>query len=415
MSAPSSRVRGATPAVVVIGISLMLAGATVTFLAFAPRPPEVTSTPSVSPTVELPPAPVLTDDLQARRIGELTAFAGWLRSAGARGFVGEVGWPDEPEWNELAAAWYATAARAGIASTAWAAGSWWPPGYDLAVYRSTEDRHVIDVAGGQATVLEDDLDPGVNLAGLEFGAETDFSAADPGLAGVDYYAEPADSYLYLAERGVETVRLPFRWERLQPTRVAALDPAYLALITGQLDAAANAGIVVILDLHNYGAYQTAEGADLLDGNDTDTLIDVWARLDDAVGEHPAVVGYGLMNEPHDLTSDVASGARLWERITQDTVIGLREAGVEKTLYVPGYDWSSLARWSSTHPSAWIDDPLDDFRYEAHHYWDKDGTGKYLADYSAELAGTATGIGVPAARRASRASMSSATRLPSRTA
>ncbi|MET0161050.1 MAG: hypothetical protein ABW204_00200, partial [Microbacteriaceae bacterium] len=62
------------------------------------------------------------------------------------------------------------------------------------------------------------------------------------------------------------------------------------------------------------------------------------------------------------------------------------------LLVAGYDWSSLARWSDNHPSGWIDDPADAFRYEAHHYWDAFGAGAYDRPYAEELSTVEAGSG-----------------------
>ena len=44
------------------------------------------------------------DPLEARALGDLETFAGWLRRNGVRGYVGEVGWPartrtEGEEWN----------------------------------------------------------------------------------------------------------------------------------------------------------------------------------------------------------------------------------------------------------------------------------------------------------------------------
>lgn len=378
-------------------------------------------TPTAHPTASATPLDVGDlDALQTRRIDELRTFADWLDGEGARGFVGEVGWPaGDADWEALARAWYLVAADRGVPSTAWAAGSWWPSEYPLAIYRAEAGTHQLGGAESQAALVEAQPDPGVNVAGLEFGTEDGFSSAEPGQAGVTYYAEPAASYAYLASRGITTVRLPVRWERLQPEQGGTLDPDYLALVQGQVDAAAEAGMRIVLDLHNYGTFVTAQGPQVLDAG---SLLDVWLRLDRELGDHEAVAAYGLMNEPHDLTGDVASGAALWEGITQEVVAGLREGGVDTTLYVAGYDWSSLARWPSIHPSGWIEDPLGDFRYEAHHYWDGDGSGEYRVDYADELAATrssgAAGSGAAgsgAAGPATAAWMSSATRFPSRTA
>ncbi|WP_156165327.1 glycoside hydrolase family 5 protein [Demequina rhizosphaerae] len=362
-------------------------------------------TPSASPTTEDVLAGVELDALEEREIGDLRDFTAWLAENDAEGFVGEVGWPaaTDPGWDALGEHWYLLAEQEGLWTTAWAAGSHWSDGYPLVTYGDGGSGS-LDTASGQARVIEeleasrgtDDAAGtgarhGVNLAGLEFGTENGFTNTRPGALGTDYFAEPLASYAWLASRGIDLVRLPVRWERLQPEPGGALDAQQVAAVTAQLDAAADAGIDVVLDLHNYGAYVTDAGPLLL-GSDAlpgTRMTDVWLRIARTWGEHPAVLGYGLMNEPHDLGGgDERGAAAAWEQLTQDTVTALREAGDAHLLLVAGYDWSSLERWRTTHPTGWIDDTAGNFRYEAHHYWDAYGEGKYALPYAEELAAAA---------------------------
>lgn len=371
---------------VAAGGTLVVVAAAVAFAA-APEPtPTGPPAPADTPRPD-PLAGVELDALQSERIAELREFAAWLDENGAEGFVGEVGWPAVDGWPALAESWFAVADHEGVPSTAWASGSWWSPDYRLTVHGRGAEGRVLGTANSQADVVEGGAAPGVNLAGLEFSTEAGFSAAEPGRLGEQYFAEDPASYAYLAERGIVTVRLPIRWERVQPVPFAELDADHVALLAAQLDAAEEAGIRVVLDLHNYGVFQVSESEQLRLGSTlgADALVDVWARLDAELAAHPAIAAYGLMNEPHSLADDDAAGARLWEQVSADAVTALRDAGVEHELYVPGYDWSSLARWAENHPTGWIDDPLDRIRYEAHHYWDDDGSGFYERSYAEELA------------------------------
>jgi hypothetical protein len=340
------------------------------------------------------------DPLQRARIAELRDFTGWLDAAGAEGFIGEIGWPaaGDPGWDPLGRYWYDLAEQEGLWTAAWAAGSHWADDYRLVAYGGEGS---LGTAGRQGLVLErleadreedgSGARHGVNLAGLEFGTGEGFSAARPGALGTDYFAEAPESYAWLAGRGVDLVRLPVRWERLQPAPGAPFDEQHAALVGGQLDAAEAAGVDVILDLHNYGAH----GADLLGSASLpdDRLAQFWLAASERWGAHPALLGYGLMNEPHDLGGgDERGAAAAWEATTQQVVTALREAGDEHLLLVAGYDWSSLARWSDNHPSGWIDDPADAFRYEAHHYWDAFGAGAYDRLYAEELSTAEAGSG-----------------------
>jgi hypothetical protein len=60
------------------------------------------------------------DALTKRVVSELEVFTSWLRANNARGFIGEVGWPEGGSWNELAERWYADADASELWVTAWA-------------------------------------------------------------------------------------------------------------------------------------------------------------------------------------------------------------------------------------------------------------------------------------------------------
>lgn len=178
---------------------------------------------------------------------------------------------------------------------------------------------------------------GVNLAGAEF---THDAAHLPGTADVDYmYATVADIN-YVASRGHKMIRLPFRWERIQPTLNAALNSAELARITTVVGYARAAGMRVLLDVHNYAEYINSVangGATLKLGGGTLTnahLTDLWTRLSTAFKGNAGVLGYGLMNEPNGMAAvlgtfsgtvryDWASGVQGW---TGDSATASNVAG-----------------------------------------------------------------------------------------
>ena len=54
--------------------------------------------------------------------------------------------------------------------------------------------------------------------------------------------------------------------------------------------------------------------------------------------------------------------------------------------VAGYQWSGVQVWADQHPRAWIVDPLDNVRYEAHHYWDADHSSLYKESYAESTGG-----------------------------
>jgi hypothetical protein len=54
---------------------------------------------------------------------------------------------------------------------------------------------------------------------------------------------------------VKLVRLPFRWERIQPTLNGALDVNELGRLRAAISRAAAAGIKVVPTVFNYGGYR----------------------------------------------------------------------------------------------------------------------------------------------------------------
>jgi hypothetical protein len=339
------------------------------------------------------------DALQARVRAELAVFTGWLAANGVPGYIGEVGWPnnaDTASWNALATKWYADAAAAGLWTTTWSAGEWWGCGYKLSVYVwstcSTMDGS-LDTARAQAAVIEAQAGAdrrGLNMSGGDFGtpgpldATSGFSNANPGTYNSAYHFDTQASYSYVASRGITLIRLPLRWERVQPTLGGPLDAAEVGRIADAVARAAAAGMRVVLDIHNYGAYWLFDGtqgvrraigsAEVTVGH----FATLWAKLSAAFAANAGVAGYGLMNEPVGMAGPVA-----WEQASQAAVTAIRQNGDSKLVLVPGYNWSGAQQWTSQHPRSWIADT--NVRYEAHHYWDRDSSGAYLNSYTSEVA------------------------------
>ena len=217
---------------------------------------------------------------------------------------------------------------------------------------------------------------GINLSGAEFGTGSRY--------GYDYlYPSSADLDRYKAA-GMELIRLPFKWERMQPALNGPLSSAELGRLTAFLDAAEARGMKVVLDLHNYGRFGGAViGSPQVP---VSAFADFWGKLAAAVKDHGAVWGYGIMNEPHDMGS-----ATLWPTAAQAAVNAIRAADMSTTIIVAGDGWSSSWTWPQNNARLKIADPADNILYEAHVYFDKDGTGTYKGSYDAEGATPLTGV------------------------
>jgi hypothetical protein len=347
------------------------------------------------------------DPVFARAVSDLAAFTGWLAGSSRRGkgFVGEVGWPGAPtaggdvRWNRLAAQWYRHARRANVWVAAWAAGEMWSPSYKLLAYRWSGS------GGGspnpQASVIE--AQParlrGINLAGAEFGAPvaesaSRFSNENRGVHGRDY-AYPSRALLeYVARRGISFVRLPVRWERLQPRLRRPLDAAEADRLRRCIAAARSAGLGVVVDVHNYGAYYlaspTGQGLRTAIGSQelpVGAFSDLWRRLSALLRKDDAVLAYGLMNEPVGMASATA-----WETASRAAVRAIRANGDAKRIFVQSYFWGGARQFVLYHPRGpWISDR--NVWYEAHQYFDGDRSARYVASYDAEARAAADRAGL----------------------
>src|SRR3954454_21966496 len=85
---------------------------------------------------------------------------------------------------------------------------------------------------------------GVNLAGADFGAL-------PGLHGREYLYPPSDNIAAYARQGFRVIRLPFKWERLQPDLGAPFEAGEQDRLVRTVQAALTFDLHAILDPHNY--------------------------------------------------------------------------------------------------------------------------------------------------------------------
>lgn len=232
---------------------------------------------------------------------------------------------------------------------------------------------------------------GVSLAGGEFGVDNGaFCNRAPGTYGRDYAYPSEQTISYFASRGLGLLRIPFRWERLQPELGQPLQSAELARLRQVAACAADNGAAVILDMHNYGRYRLSlfgkPRTVVIDerlGKDVPVtrayFADAWRRLAEAFAGVDAIAGYGLMNEPHDM------GQSNWKAISQAAVDAVRTTDDDTVLLVAGNAWSNAHRFVEANGlKAWIEDRANRVMYEAHCYLDADASGKYRRSFADEL-------------------------------
>lgn len=353
------------------------------------------------------PAPAGLNPLEHREYDNLKVFTDWLDREGVRGYVGEVNWPndqqrgfgDQAQWNVLGEKWYQWADASRLWVTMWCVDEWqrWG-GFWLTTYVSVGDGQTRPVSRplAQAPVYEAhrttaEYRRGINVSGAERWEDGSNSNSKPGPYGVDYWYPSQETMDYLASRGTKVIRLPFRWERIQPTLGGALNALELTRLKDCVARAANAGLRVILDVHNYAEYWVEDPAGpvaLKLGSSrlpTSYFRDLWRRLSNAFKGNRAVIAYDLMNEPVNMpAAGYASPQKAWESYSQDALTAIRNNRDNKLIMVPGYHWSMARLWDHYHPKKWINDPANNYMYEAHHYFDE-GSGYYRRSYDSAVA------------------------------
>ncbi len=215
---------------------------------------------------------------------------------------------------------------------------------------------------------------GVNLAGAEFGSSN-------GIYGKDYTYPDANELDYYKAKGLRLIRLPLKWERLQPVLGGSLDSAELNRLIIFLDIAHEKGIYIIPDLHNYGRRGINRVGYIIGTPEVsvNNIKQFWSELADALKAKKNIWGYGLMNEPHDMLQSPT-----WFDIAQEIINGIREKDMSTSILVGGDHWSSAHKWMEASDNLKnLKDPANKLIFEAHVYFDKDNSGVYKNSYDVE--------------------------------
>lgn len=220
---------------------------------------------------------------------------------------------------------------------------------------------------------------GVNLSGGEFGSNV------PGVYGVDYTYPTAADFAYFKGKGLNFIRLPFLWERLQRTLNGPLDATELGRLDTVLGYAQAQGMYIMFEPHNFDRYQL-NGTDYLVGS-TQVPDTAFANFWQQFAQHYATqssVYYNLMNEPHD------TGGH-WPVSAQAAVDAIRSVDTSHTIFIPGDGWQGAWTWQDNNANLLINDPQNKLIYDAHQYFDADGSGAYAGTYDSNGAYPTIGV------------------------
>lgn len=208
---------------------------------------------------------------------------------------------------------------------------------------------------------------GVNIAGAEFNGRK-----VPGIPNHDYFYPARATIDYFAAKGMNSIRVPFLWERMQPQLNGELEPAELKRLEDVVLYANGKGLYVVLDVHNYAYYRQK----VIGSAETpvDALADLWGHLAPRFKDN-AKVGFGLMNEPKGLPTET------WLAAANASIAEIRRAGANNLVFVPGNGWTGAHSWRSRSygtPNAdvmlGVVDPADNYVYEVHQYLDSNYSG-----------------------------------------
>ncbi|MBB3997894.1 glycoside hydrolase family 5 protein [Aureimonas pseudogalii] len=238
---------------------------------------------------------------------------------------------------------------------------------------------------------------GVALAGLEFGEKV-----FPGRLNAEIVPPQPDRYAYYASKGLKTIRLPYLWERFQPELFGDIDGRvdllstdrhrgvvlFKDLVREQLDLAEQHGIKVLLDPHNYGARAlrrdgrwlvtggTGRGGRFAIGSPdvpVEAFADFVGKLAAEFADHPALMGFDIMNEP----TAMPEGPDSWFAAAQAAIDSIRDVSPDVLIFVEGYHYANPFNWQKLNPRLHeLKDPSDKLVFSAHLYFDGDHSGRY---------------------------------------
>lgn len=198
--------------------------------------------------------------------------------------------------------------------------------------------------------------------------------------GVDTFASAA-MLDYLKTKGLNTFRVGFAWEHLQPTLGGPLDTTYLAKMdTLVANAKARGQQVAFVPLP--GKYK---------GNDVNTTAvpqsafnDLWIKLATHYKNESAIWGYDLINEPN-------MGDSWNTTIAPSAIAAIRTVDMTHPIIVPTSTGGYGHYFTSHLAGLPMQDPANNLIYEAHFYFDSPPNGQYLTGFDVPNNNLAIGV------------------------
>ncbi|KAI0263104.1 carbohydrate-binding module family 1 protein/Glycoside hydrolase family 5 protein [Gloeopeniophorella convolvens] len=223
---------------------------------------------------------------------------------------------------------------------------------------------------------------GVNIAGFDFGCNTDGSctatAAWPPLT--QYYGADGAGQMqhFVNDDGYNVFRLPVGWQFLVNSDTAAANPvnaANLAEYDALVQTCLATGAWCIVDVHNYARFNS--GIIGQGGPSNDVFAALWSQLAAKYASQSKVI-FGVMNEPHDVPD-----INLWGQSVQAAVTAIRNAGAtSQIILLPGNNWTSAETFVSNGSADALskvtnpDGSITNLVFDVHKYLDSDNSGTH---------------------------------------
>ncbi|KAJ7707836.1 endoglucanase [Mycena metata] len=211
---------------------------------------------------------------------------------------------------------------------------------------------------------------GVNIAGFDFGTNSDGDACGNSMDGVGQMTH------FVNDDGYNTFRLPVPWQFFANYVLGApLNMANMAEYDTLVQACLATGASCIIDMHNYARW---EGTIIGQGGPTNAqFAAIWGEIAAFYKDEPKII-FGIMNEPHDIPD-----INIWAATVQAAVTAIRQAGATtQMILLPGNNWTSAETFVSNGSAdalkkiVNLDGSVTNLIFDVHKYLDIDNSGTH---------------------------------------
>ncbi|EKM56584.1 glycoside hydrolase family 5 protein [Phanerochaete carnosa HHB-10118-sp] len=221
---------------------------------------------------------------------------------------------------------------------------------------------------------------GVNIAGFDFGCNTDGSCTASGAWPplLQYYGHDGAGQMqhFVNDDGFNVFRLPVGWQFLtNDVLTGTLDEDNFQEYDTLVQTCLATGASCIIDVHNYARWNgeiIGQG-----GPSNDIFASLWSNIASKYADNDQII-FGVMNEPHDIPD-----INLWAGSVQAAVTAIRQAGATTQLILlPGNDYTSAETFISNGSAAALgnvtnpDGGFTNLIFDVHKYLDSDNSGTH---------------------------------------